>query len=261
MSFSISKFTEFLYVPMTNIFLITLIFFLASFQKKGEITLFLVGDSTLADKPYSGSNPEKGWGQVFPLYFKEGIKVENHAVNGRSSKSFRTEGRWNKVIKRVKSGDYVLIEFGHNDQKEESKSRFAAANTDYRRNLIRFIEETQHKGGKPILATPITRRSFDENGYLIDTHGRYSEVVREVAMEYNVPFLDLHKKTIVLLEQFGVEKSKELFLHYNPGNYERFPEGQEDNTHLSPTGAFKVCDLAVEEIKMKIPELRVFLKD
>ena len=231
------------------------------FQGDQVITIFLVGDSTLADKPYAGSNPEKGWGQVFPLYFKEGIKVENHAMNGRSTKSFRDEGRWDKVYKQIKPGDYVLIQFGHNDQKKDSPERYAEAETDFRFNLIRYVEEIVEKGGKPILATPITRRSFDDQGRLIHTHGKYPEVVREVAENLKVPLLDLHQKTIGLLEQFGVEKSRELFLHYRPGDFEQFPEGQEDNTHLSPTGAFKVCDLAVSELKTELPELVNFLKE
>ena len=226
-----------------------------------EITFFLIGDSTAADKPYSGSNPEKGWGQVFPLYFNEGVNVENHAMNGRSTKSFRDEGRWDVVYNKIKEGDYVLIEFGHNDQKSKSPDRYAAADTDYRDNLIRYVKETREKGGIPILATPISRRSFDESGNLTDTHGRYSEVVREVSEALDVPLFDLHQKSVALLEQFGVEKSKELFLHYRPGDYAKFPEGVADDTHLSPTGAFKICDLAVEEIKEKLPELAAFLKD
>lgn len=230
-------------------------------QEQCDITFFLIGDSTLADKPYSGSNPEKGWGQVLPLYFNEGIRVENHAVNGRSTKSFRAEGRWDTVQKKVKPGDYVLIQFGHNDQKQESPERYAAAETDYKQNLERYIEETRSKGGKPILASPISRRSLNEAGELEDTHGRYSEVVRQVATEQKVPLLDLHRKTVEVIEQFGIEKSKELFLHYKAGDYDKFPEGKEDNTHLSPTGAFKVADLAIEEIKKEVPELKVFLKE
>ncbi|SFU15291.1 Lysophospholipase L1 [Algoriphagus locisalis] len=228
---------------------------------ENDITFFLVGDSTMADKPYAGSNPEKGWGQVFPLYFKEGIRFENHAMNGRSTKSFRAEGRWDVVMERLSEGDYVIIEFGHNDQKINSADRYAYADSSYRDNLIRFVNEVREKGGKAVLATPISRRSFGENGVLTDTHGRYSEVVREVAAEMEVPLFDLHKKTIEVLEQFGVEKSKELFLHYSPGDYSQFPEGREDNTHLSPTGAFKVSDLAVEELRRELPELVKFLKD
>lgn len=232
-----------------------------SLEPEEAIVFFMVGDSTMADKPYSGSNPEKGWGQVFPLYFKEGIRFENHAKNGRSTKSFRDEGRWDVVMERLKEGDYVIIEFGHNDQKINSEDRYAFADSTYRDNLARFVKDVRGKGGNPILATPISRRSFDENGVLIDTHGRYSEVVREVAEEYEVPLFDLHAKTVDLLHQFGVEKSKELFLHYRPGDYSVFPNGKEDNTHLSPTGAFKVSDLAVEELKRELPELVQFLKD
>ncbi|HSI70963.1 MAG TPA: rhamnogalacturonan acetylesterase, partial [Gillisia sp.] len=133
-------------------------------QGQCDITFFLIGDSTLADKPYAGSNPEKGWGQVLPLYFKEKLKVENHAVNGRSTKSFRDEGRWETIQQNLKPGDYVLIQFGHNDQKQESADRYAAADTDYRSNLVRYINETRAKGAKPIIATPISRRSFNESG-------------------------------------------------------------------------------------------------
>lgn len=235
---------------------------LVSFQNvEDEITFFMVGDSTMADKPYTGSNPEKGWGQVFPLYFKEGVRFENHAVNGRSTKSFRIEGRWEVVMDRIKPGDYVMVEFGHNDQKINSEDRYAFADSTYRDNLVRYVNEIREKGGKPVLATPISRRSFDENGDLVDSHGRYSVVVREVAAEMEVPLFDLHAKTIVVIEQFGVEKSKELFLHYRPGDYSQFPEGRADDTHLSPTGAFKVSDLAVEELKRELPELVKFLKD
>ncbi|GAA0878917.1 hypothetical protein GCM10009119_18850 [Algoriphagus jejuensis] len=225
-----------------------------------EITVFLVGDSTMADKPYAGSNPEKGWGQVFSLYFKEGIRFENHAMNGRSTKSFRAEGRWDTVMERLKAGDYVIIEFGHNDQKINSEDRYAFADSTYRDNLIRFVEEVRAKGGKPVLTTPISRRSFDENGILTDTHGRYSVVVREVAAQLDVPLFDLHTKTVEVIEQLGVEKSKELFLHYKPGDYDKFPKGVEDNTHLSPTGAFKVADLAIVELRRELPELVTFLK-
>ncbi|WP_192348301.1 rhamnogalacturonan acetylesterase [Algoriphagus sp. Y33] len=246
-----------------KIIILGMLFFgIVSFQKaQEEITVFLVGDSTMADKPYAGSNPEKGWGQVFPLYFKEGIRFENHAKNGRSTKSFRTEGRWKAVMKRLKPGDYVIIEFGHNDQKINAKDRYANADSDYRDNLIRFVKEVREKGGKPVLATPISRRSFDENGVLVDSHGRYSVVVREVAAEMEVPLFDLHAKTVEVIEQFGIEKSKELFLHYRPGDYSQFPEGREDDTHLSPTGAFKVSDLAVGELRRELPELKKYLKD
>ncbi len=242
-----------------------LIFFLIlstfSFIEKKEITIFLVGDSTMADKPYANGNPEKGWGQVFPLLFKPGIQVENHAVNGRSTKSFRDEGRWTKVLDKMQPGDYVIIEFGHNDQKIEDSTRYADANISYRQNLIRFVDETRQKGGIAVLATPIVRRRFDENSVFYDTHGQYPEVVKEVAESKEVPLLDLHLLTKDLLIRYGEDGSKNLFLHINPGEYESLPDGRQDDTHLSATGAFRICDLVKSEIVKKIPELRSTFKD
>lgn len=229
--------------------------------QKDEITIFLVADSTVSDKPFhEGGNPEKGWGQIFPLYLKEGVKVDNHAVNGRSTKSFMDEGRWAKVLELIKPGDYVIIEFGHNDQKSEDPKRYADPETDYRSNLKKYIADTRAKGAHPILATPIVRRKFDDNGKLIDTHGKYPQVVKEVGQEENVPVLDLHEKSQELVINYGEERSKQLYLHIAPGEYESLPEGKEDDTHLSPWGAFRVCDIVAEELETKVPELAKYLK-
>jgi len=221
----------------------------------------MIGNSTMADKPYKDGNPEKGWGQVFPLYFKNGIKIENHAVNGRSTKSFLDEGRWVVILEKIKFSDYVIIEFGHNDSKKDDPKRFTEANTDYRDNLIKFVTEARSKNGIPILATPIVRRRFDKEGKFYDVHGDYPKVVRVLASELNVPLLDLHKRTEQMLIEFGEERSKLLFLFIEPMEYKSLPEGRIDNTHLSAYGAFKVCDFAVEEIRNLIPDLAVFLKD
>lgn len=229
-------------------------------SKESPIRIFMAGNSTIADKPYRGSNPEKGWGQVLGLYFNEPIEVKNHAVNGRSSKSFITEGRWDKLVHELRPGDYVIIEFGHNDQKKDDPSRYAAPDGAYRENLIRFVAEARAKGGIPVLATPIVRRRFDESGRFYDTHGMYPQAVREIAKELHVPLLDLHRKTRKLLEQYGPERSKALFLHIEPGEYPSLPDGKEDDTHLSGTGAFRVCDLAIEEIRATLPKLSEYLK-
>ena len=235
---------------------------LALLFQDDEITIFLVADSTVSNKPFNeGGNPEKGWGQIFPLYLKEGIKIDNHAVNGRSTKSFRDEGRWDKVMQLIKPGDYVLVEFGHNDEKIEDPKRYADPDTAYRANLKRYIAEIRKKGGKPILATPIVRRKFDEYGKLVDTHGRYPDVVREVAKEEKVPLLDLEAKSKALVSAYGEERSKQIFLHIEPGEYASLPEGREDDTHLSPFGAFRICDLVVEEMKEALPELVKYLKE
>ncbi|HEY6437679.1 MAG TPA: rhamnogalacturonan acetylesterase [Ignavibacteriaceae bacterium] len=230
-------------------------------NQQNEITIFMIGNSTMADKPYDSGNPEKGWGQVFPLFFKEGVKIENHAVNGRSTKSFIDQGRWEVVREKIKPGDYVIIEFGHNDAKKEDSTRFADANTDYRFNLEKFVNETTEKGGIPILATPIVRRRFDKQGNFYDVHGDYPKVVREVAAEKNVILLDMQAKSETLLILYGEENSKQLYLHIAPGEYPSLPNGKIDDTHFSPTGAFRMCDLAIEEIRAKVKLLAIFLKE
>lgn len=248
--------------PLVLLFLFVNIFVsVQSDQSKNYLTIFMIGNSTMADKPYKNGNPEKGWGQVFPLYFNEGIKIENHAVNGRSTKSFIDEHRWDTIVSKINPGDYVIIEFGHNDAKKEDPKRFADANTRYRYNLEKFVIDSRSKGGIPILATPIVRRRFDDDNKFYDVHGDYPKVVRKVAKELNVPLLDLHKRTEKMLVEFGQEKSKLLFLHIEPNEYKSLPEGKMDDTHLSAYGAFKVCDLAIEEIQKSVPELVKFLKN
>jgi lysophospholipase L1-like esterase len=249
------------FVSLLSLFLFLSLYsvFAQESDSKKEITIFMIGNSTMADKPFKDGNPEKGWGQIFPLYFNDGIKIENHAVNGRSTKSFLDEGRWDVVLNKIKPGDYVIIQFGHNDEKDPK--RYAEAHTNYKWNLEKFVDQTRQKDGIPILATPIVRRRFDEQGNFYDTHGDYPNVVREVAKEKNVVLLDLHKKTEGLVKQYGQERSKMLYLFIEPGEYKSLPKGRIDNTHLSPLGAFRVCDLAAEEIKAKIEQLAAFLKE
>lgn len=251
-------------INLLNLFIICWVFILdvsPLIAQQNPIHIFMIGNSTMADKPYANGNPEKGWGQIFPLYFKEGIRIENFAVNGRSTKSFIDEGRWDEVLQLIQSGDYVIIEFGHNDEKKDDPRRYADPHNAYRKNLIKFIEETRSKKGIPLLATPIVRRRFDDHGNFYDVHGDYPMVVREIAKEYRVPLLDLHKRTAGMLNEFGKEKSKRLFLHISTGEYKSLPMGKKDDTHLSAYGAFKVCDLAADEIRNSIPELAIYLKE
>jgi len=209
--------------------------------------IFLVGDSTMADKPLVGS-PERGWGQVFPLFFSDGIVVENHARNGRSTKSFLREGRWDSVMERVRPGDYVLIQFGHNDAKKADTSRYAEARTDYRSNLVRFVREARARDAHPILITPVVRRRFNASGEFYDVHGEYPAVVREVGVEEEVPVVDLHARSMELMKQLGPVGSEPLFLHVGPGEFSAFPDGRQDDTHFSWRGAAVVARLVVEEI-------------
>jgi lysophospholipase L1-like esterase len=222
--------------------------------------LHLVGDSTMADKPTEPPNPERGWGQLFPQLFREPTRIVNHAVNGRSSKSFRDEGRWTNVLSQLDPGDFVLIEFGHNDEKKEDPKRYAAPDTDFKENLRRFIREVRAKGATPILATPINRRKFDDKGLLVDTHGAYPDATRAVATEEKVPLIDLHRLSRPLLENLGPEESKKIFVWVKPGEYTRYPDGHQDDTHLNEKGALLIAQLVATEIRSQKLPLAAWLK-
>ena len=225
-----------------------------------KVTLFLIGDSTMADKPVAHGNPERGWGQMLPSFFDENLVVRNFAVNGRSTKSFVNEGRWDSVKNELKPGDYVFIQFGHNDQKSTDSLRYANPYTGYRRNLIRFVVETRKKGAIPVLFSSIVRRNFNEFGVLEDTHGVYPFVMRHVAEELNVPFVDLQLKSEDLVLELGREKSKELYLWIKPGECELVPEGKQDNTHFTAKGAAEMARLAVEGLKETHVSIIKYLK-
>lgn len=222
--------------------------FLAFHPGEEKLRVFLIGDSTMANKlPFDA--PETGWGMVLQQYFSNAVEVQNHAVNGRSTKSFRAEGRWNKVLDQMRPGDWVFIQFGHNDQKSTDSTRYAAPQTDYRKNLSRYVEEARAKGGNPILLTPVMRRKFDENGKFVDQHGEYPQVVKEVAKALRVPLIDMHAKSREVIEKMGVEGSKRLFMHLPGKMYAKFPDGKIDDTHFSHYGASVMASLAAEGIK------------
>ena len=155
----------------------------------------------------------------------------------------------------------MIIEFGHNDAKKDDPKRFADANADYKWNLQKFINETRQKGGITVLATPIVRRRFDENGKFYDVHGDYHKVVRELCEKMNVALLDLHKRSEDYIIKLGAKKSKKFYLHIDSDEYSSLQNGPTDDTHLSSTGAFRICDFACDEIKLKIPLLSQYLKN
>jgi lysophospholipase L1-like esterase len=233
-----------------SVYALVLIFIAVSaFMPSADVPrLFLIGDSTMADKPLV-DNPERGWGQVFPMFFDRSVTIENHAKNGRSTKNFIKEGRWQIVLDRLQNGDYVFIQFGHNDEKKEDSTRFADPQTDYRKNLLKFVQETRAKNANPVLLTPVSRRRFDNEGKAVETHHEYSEVVRAIAKEEQVPLIDLDAKSIAMFGQAGVEASKKLFLWVPAGKYKALPNGKQDNTHFTFAGAIKVADLVVSGIK------------
>ena len=168
-----------------------LLWALISFISAPKQRVFLIGDSTMAPKK-SIDRPETGWGEAFVDLFTQALTIENHAVNGRSTRSFRTLGHWKKVLDALQPGDIVLIQFGHNDAKESDTARYAAPQTDYRQNLNRYIDEIESKNAQAILVTPVMRRNFNDQGQLVDGHGDYPKVVRSIAVSRNIPLVDLH---------------------------------------------------------------------
>lgn len=238
---------------MKRILLILFFGFATGTLSAGTIRVYLIGDSTCATKDLAKQNPERGWGQLYEPLFDETVEVENHAVNGRSSRSFREEGRWDPVYEKLRPGDYVFIEFGHNDQKVGTV-RYAAPET-YAENLRRYIRETREKGAFPVLLSPIVRRHFAADGSLEDTHGEYLAAVRRVAQEESVPFIDAERLTREWVASLGEEASRRYYMWVEPGTCPLYPDGRQDNTHLNVRGAHVVARMIAAELKHAAPEL------
>lgn len=223
--------------------------FLLSFAvaEKKKIKIFLAGDSTIAIKD-TKAFPETGWGMPFVHFWDSTVTVVNKAKNGRSTKTFLSEGLWKSIMDEAKEGDYVIIQFGHNDESVEKKERYSTPDT-FKMNLNRFIKETREKKATPILFTPVSRRKFDKDGKAVATHEQYSALVREVAKETGVLFIDLDEKSKALYQQFGPEHSKLLFLQLQPGEHPNYPEGKNDNTHFNELGARLIAQIVLKELR------------
>lgn len=208
--------------------------------------LFLAGDSTMAIFE-ADRYPQMGWGQTLSYYFTDEIIVRNYAASGRSTKSFITEGRWAAIEQEFQRGDYVLIQFGHNDQKRDEE-RATKPFTSYQDNLRFFIRRARVFGVIPILLTSIARRHFDEKGHLEATHGDYPQAVRELAETEGVDCIDMLTLTREALQAQGAERSKKWFMRLEPGEYPAYPDGQEDDTHLHERGAHQHCRIFVKEL-------------
>lgn len=271
------------YIVLSVIAALVLVFSAAVEDK--TTTIFVIGDSTAAKKDLSTGSPERGWGMALQCYFDSAyIRVDNHAVNGRSSKSFIDEGRWDKVLSAMKPGDYVIIQFGHNDEKPAVERHTDPGSTfDY--NLAKFVRETRERGGIPILMNPVVRRNFAqkplkndddeklrnttfadgsklvEGDSLIDTHGLYKVAPRDVARRMNCHFVDANQITHDLEQSLGVEGSKKLHMWYKPGEEPSLPEGRQDNTHYNIYGARVVAKLLAEALIEEIPVLSKYYVD
>ena len=247
-------------------------------------TIFIIGDSTAANKDLSKGKLERGWGMALQCFFDDHILVDNHAVNGRSSLSFLNEGRWDKVLEKMKPGDYVIIQFGHNDEKAP-KDRHTDPGSTFDYNLAKYVRETREHGGIPVLMNCVVRRNFFvqapevaddellrtstfkdgvkmvEGDSLIDTHGLYRVAPRDVARRMNVHFVDANQITHDLEQGLGTEASKQLHMWFLPGQEPSVPDGRQDNTHYNVYGAHVVARLLADALCAEIPVLKKYRCD
>jgi len=214
-------------------------------DKKTKV--FLVGDSTMSIKD-SSTYPETGWGMPFVLFFDSSVSIENVAQNGRSTKSFIEEKRWQNVMDNLSEGDYVFIQFGHNDEVKEKVGRYTTPD-EFMGNLTRFVKDVRSKHAFPVLITPVARRKFDSTNHEVDTHEIYAALVKKVAAEQKTPLIDLNAKSMALLQELGPDKSVFLFNHLAAGEHPNYPSGKQDDTHFSELGARKMAEIVLAEIK------------
>ena len=233
--------------PGLNVALLSaFLLLLFAFQQKQKITVYLIGDSTMADKEVI-AYPETGWGMPFHYFFDSTITVDNRAKNGRSTRTFIEEGRWQPVAENLNEGDYVLIQFGHND--EVPTKRSYTTPEQFTANLIKFVTDSRSKNAIPVLITPVARRKFDSTGQVEETHAVYTQLVKDVAKKYDVPLIDLDKESQELIQKFGPDDSKYLHNYLDPGENPHYPEGHADDTHFSELGARRMAEIVLHDIE------------
>lgn len=218
-------------------------------------TVFLCGNSTVVDQD---NEPWASWGQMIPYFFDTNVCIANYAESGESANTFIAAGRLKKALSQMKKGDYLFMEFGHNDQKQKGPGK--GAYYSFMTSLKTFIDEARLRGAHPVLVTPTQRRSFGPDGHIRDTHEDYPEAMRWLAEKENVPLIDLNEMTRTLYEAMGVEPSKRAFVHYPAGSYPGQTQDFADNTHFNPYGAYEIARCIVEGLKTQVPDLARHLK-
>ena len=267
---------------MMKLLVLVALILLCSSAANRKTTIFMIGDSTMANKDISNGKQERGWGMALQCYFDpDYVHIDNHAVNGRSTLSFINEGRWQKVLDKMKPGDYVVIQFGHNDEKAPADRHTDPGSTfDY--NLAKFVRETREHGGTPILMNCVVRRNFFvvapendddeklrtqtfkdgvkmvEGDTLVDTHGLYAVAPRDVAQRMNCLFVDANQLTHDLEQGLGTEASKRLHMWFLPGQEPSEPKGKQDNTHYNIYGAHQVARLLADAMCQEVPLLEKY---
>lgn len=224
-------------------------------ESKNLKTIFLAGNSTVVDQ---SEEPWCGWGQMFPYFLKPEIAVANYAESGLSSGTFIASNRLKKLLTEMKKGDFLFIEFGHNDEKEKGEND--GPYKSFTRHLASLIEETRKKGGIPVLITPMHRRFFDKEGKIINTHGEYPNAMRELAKKENVCLIDLNSMSKSLYEAWGPEKSKKAFVYYPAGTFPNQAAALADNTHCNTYGGYEIARCVVKGILDNLPLLKKYVK-
>ncbi|HEU4723094.1 MAG TPA: rhamnogalacturonan acetylesterase [Gemmatimonadaceae bacterium] len=221
------------------------------------ITVWLAGDSTMAQKQ-TDKRPETGWGEALQACFdSSAVRIANRAMNGRSTRSFVAEGRWQAILDSLRAGDFVFIQFGHNDEKVGTGNY--SSPEDYRRNLVRFADEVRARKAHPVLFTPVVRRRF-EGDSLVDTHGAYPDAARAAASDRGVPLVDMTRTSADLVARLGPDSSRALWLHLEPGANPNYPNGVRDDTHFNPVGAQRMAGLALDAIRALRLDLATHLR-
>lgn len=222
-------------------------------------TIFLCGNSTVVDQPYE---PWASWGQMIPCWFGPEIAISNNAESGLTAGSFLGSYRLDKILTMMKKGDYVICEFGHNDQKEKMAGAGAWYNFSY--NLKVFIDKVRAKGGNIIFVTPTQRRRFDDatHSKILETHGDYPDAMRAVAKREGVPVIELHDMTRTFFETLGYENSKKALVHYPANTFPGQDKPLADNTHFNPYGAYEIAKMVVMGMKqLNLPIVKYLRSD
>ncbi|MDT0397729.1 MULTISPECIES: rhamnogalacturonan acetylesterase [Streptomyces] len=201
-------------------------------------TLYIAGDSTAAQK-YADAAPETGWGMALPFLLHRHLTVSNHAVNGRSSKSFVDEGLLEGIFSSIRPGDLLLVQFAHNDEKSADPTRYTEPWSTYQEYLRMYVDGARARGARPVLATAVERRRFDADGRALPSHGEYPAAMRALAAEERVALLDVQALSLALWQELGAEETKKYF---------NWTATEQDNTHFNPPGAISVARLVAREL-------------
>ena len=219
------------------------------------VTVFLCGNSTVVDQD---NEPWCGWGQMIPRFFNEKVSFANYAESGEAANTFISAGRLRKISTKIKPGDYIFVEFGHNDQKQKGPGK--GPWTSYTESLRQYIELARSKGATPVLVTSMHRRSFDADGKIINTLLEYPDAVRKLGSDEGVAVIDLNAMSKILYESWGVEESVKAFVHYPANTFPNQPKALEDNTHFNSYGGYELAKCMLEGIRKALPDLARYIR-